>query len=127
MVEMRLLSSRYVFFRKRFLAWIWVPVLLLVYAGPFIQAGHVPPLSFLLSFYLIPTIFVLVALPAGYFIIRKTVLNTVDEVLDADDALVIRNRKQEERIALSDIMNISYSPYLGVQRVTLTLRRPSTF
>jgi len=124
---MRRLSSRRAFYEKRIIPFTWFGVPLLIFAAPFIQTGYVPPLSFFLGFYLIPTVVVVVVLPVGYFVMRKTVLNVVDEVLDAGDALVVKNGNQEERIALSDIVNVSYSPHMGVQRAILLLRRPSIF
>jgi hypothetical protein len=63
----------------------------------------------------------------GYFIMRKLLFDLVDEVLDDGDALVVRNRDQEERIKLPDIINVSYSPFVNPPRVTLLLRNPSLF
>jgi len=39
----------------------------------------------------------------------------------------VTNKRQEERVALSDIMNVSYSPFVSPPRVTLLLRRPGIF
>jgi hypothetical protein len=47
--------------------------------------------------------------------------------LDAGDALVIKFGHDEERVALSDINNVSYSPLVNPPRVTLSLRNPSRF
>jgi hypothetical protein len=58
---------------------------------------------------------------------KKLVFDLVDEVWDDGDALVIRNRGDEERIALSDIKNVSYSPFTNPPRVTLSVRRPTVF
>jgi hypothetical protein len=55
------------------------------------------------------------------------VFDLVDEVWDDGDTLVIKNRAEEERIALSDIKNVSYSPFMNPPRVTLSLRRPTVF
>jgi len=63
----------------------------------------------------------------GYVIMRKFVFDLVDEVWDAGDELVVRNRNQEERIPLSDVINVSYAPFQNPPRVTLTLRRPCRF
>jgi len=60
-------------------------------------------------------------------IFRKLVFDLADEVWDAGDALVVRNRGQEERIALAEIMNVNYSPLVNPPRVTLSLRRPTVF
>ncbi len=58
---------------------------------------------------------------------RALIFDLVDEVWDAGDALVVRNRGAEDRIALSDIKNVSYSPMMSPPRVTLSLRRQSVF
>jgi hypothetical protein len=39
----------------------------------------------------------------------------------------VKNRDQEQRIALVDIKNVSYSPFMNPPRVTLSLRRPTVF
>jgi hypothetical protein len=44
-----------------------------------------------------------------------------------NDVLVIKNRGQEERIALSEIKNVSYSPFMNPPRVTLSLRQRTVF
>ena len=52
----------------------------------------------------------------------------VDEVWDVGDALIVRSRGLEERIALSDIEKVSYQWLIrGSRRATLWLRRPSAF
>jgi hypothetical protein len=63
----------------------------------------------------------------GYWIMQKLTFDLVDEVLDAGDMLVVRSGGQEERVALADIKNINYSPYMSPPRVTLSLRRQTVF
>jgi len=63
----------------------------------------------------------------GYWLMRKLVFDLVDEVLDTGDALIVRNRGREERVALANITNVSYSPFINPPRVTLSLRQPSLF
>jgi hypothetical protein len=63
----------------------------------------------------------------GFFFMKKLVFDLVDEVLDGGDVLVIRNGHLEERVPLSDIMNVSYSQFTSPPRVTLFLRHPSVF
>ena len=53
--------------------------------------------------------------------------NLADEVLDAGNALVVRSGGQEESIALSDIKNVNYSPYMSPPQVTLSVRRHTVF
>jgi hypothetical protein len=75
------------------------------------------------EFVLVPVFMIVV----GYFMMKKLVFDLVDEVLDAGDALVIRNGHLEERVALSDIINVSYSQFVHPPRVTLSLRNPTLF
>ena len=63
----------------------------------------------------------------GYFIMQKLVFDLVDEVWDNSDALLVKNRGQEQRIALGEIKNVNYSPFMNPPRVTLSLRRPDVF
>ena len=62
-----------------------------------------------------PTFLIVALLMAvfGFWFMKKVILNLVDAVLDAGDALVVRCGGQEERIALSDIKNVNYSPYMS--------------
>jgi hypothetical protein len=122
--QMRRLSSRKTFFYKRVFPIIWFGFLAFFMASPFVtplMGGTTSgsPLAFLA----VPALMMLI----GYFFMKKTVFDLVDEVLDGGDVLVIRNSGIEERVALSDIMNVSYSPLVSPPRVTLSLRRPSIF
>ena len=62
-----------------------------------------------------------------FFIFKKLIFDLADEVWDAGDMLVVRNKGQEDRILLSDIINVSYSQFVNPPRVTLMLRTPSLF
>jgi len=121
---MRRISSGMKFFYKRIFPIIWFGFLVLFMAAPFVApmiggSTSGSPLAFLV----VPAIMIAV----GYFIMKKLVFDLVDEVLDAGDALVIRNGHLEERVPLSDIMNVSYSQFVNPPRVTLSLRNPSMF
>jgi hypothetical protein len=63
----------------------------------------------------------------GFFIMKKLVFDLVDEVWDDGDALLVKNRGQEERIPLSGIINVNYSPYVNPPRVVLSLRTSTIF
>ena len=63
----------------------------------------------------------------GYFIMRQFVFDLVDIVYDDGDSLVVRNKNIEDRIPLSNIMNISHMSLSGPPRITLTLRENSKF
>jgi hypothetical protein len=63
----------------------------------------------------------------GYFVMKKLIFDLVDNVMDLDDTLLVKNGNQEDRIALSDIVNVNYSPVVNPPRVVLSLRKPSKF
>jgi len=63
----------------------------------------------------------------GYFIMKKLVFDLADAVFDDGNSLVVRFGNEEERIPLSDIINISYTNMSNPSRVTLTLRTPGRF
>jgi hypothetical protein len=60
-------------------------------------------------------------------LMRKMLWDLVDEVHDCGDALIIKNGDRQERVALSDIMNVSATLLINPPRVTLRLVRPSQF
>src|SRR5689334_574952 len=63
----------------------------------------------------------------GYFLFKKLVWVLADEVRDGGDFLVVRNRGEEVRVDLSNIMNVSASINTNPPQVTLRLVRPSRF
>jgi len=109
------------FFIKRIFPVIWFGFLILfVIAGFFINsAGNTPPLPF----FIIPIMMAVF----GYLLLKKTVFDLADEVSDAEDFLVVRFGKVKDQIALSNIINVSYTVMMNPPRVTLTLRQPCRF
>src|SRR6266568_4606218 len=107
---MRRISSKTTFFYKRVFPVIWFGFLAIFMAAPFVAplvggSTSGSPVAFL-------------AVPAfmmifGYFSMKKLVFDLVDEVLDAGDALVVKNGYLEDRLALSDIMNVDYTQYMN--------------
>ncbi len=73
------------------------------------------------NFILIPIIMTVFV----FFLGKKLMWDLADEVYDCVDSLLIRKHGEEERIALSNIMNVSESTYLNPPRVTLRLVHPS--
>lgn len=63
----------------------------------------------------------------GYIMFRYFIWPLADEVWDDGDTMVVRIGNQEQRIALSEISDVSYSTYKNVPRVTIVLKRPSIF
>ena len=110
------------FFNKRVFPALWFGFLILFIAAPLVAGGSrnaTPPLPFFIG----PVVMIIF----GYFIMKKLVFDLVDEVWDNGDSLVIKNRGEEQRVALSDIKNVSYSPFINPPRVTLSLRRSTVF
>jgi hypothetical protein len=119
---MRLVSSKMTFFNKRVFPVIWFGFLILfIGIALFSGAGRNAPSP--VPFLIVPAIMIVF----GYFMMKKLVFDLVDQVWDDGDALVVKNRGQEQRVALSDVKNVSYSPYMNPPRVTLSLRRPTVF
>jgi len=119
---MRRISSRMTFWYKRVFPIFWFGFLLLFIALPWLlergPAQAVPTM-----FYIVPVLMGVV----GFVLMKRLVFDLVDEVLDDGDALVIRNRGQEERVGLADIVNVSYAQFINPPRVTLLLRNPGLF
>jgi hypothetical protein len=63
----------------------------------------------------------------GYFFFKHMLWDLVDEVYDCGDSLLVRNRGLEEKIPLSNVMNVNVSTFMNPPRVTLKLATPSIF
>jgi|SRR5215475_4519239 len=117
---MHRISSRATFWYKWVFPIIWFGFLAVFMAIGVVMNTRNSGTQFL-PFVILPVLMVLF----GYFIMKKLVFDLVDEVWDDGSALVVRNSGQEDRVALSNIINISYSPLSNPPRVTLMLRQPS--
>ena len=116
------ISSRMTFFYKRVFPIIWFGFLAAITIGPAVigmNTGQTPD----------PMVFIapVVMMVFGFFIMKKLVFGLVDQVLDAGDALLVKNGAQQEQIPLADITNISYVQMMNPPQVTLSLRRPTAF
>lgn len=58
----------------------------------------------------------------GYFLFRKLVWDLVDEVRDGGNYLLVRKGNVEERVALTNVMNVNSSQFTNPRRITLRLR-----
>lgn len=118
---MRRISSRTTFFNKRVFPVIWFGFLAFFVVGSsfaMIAKGELQ-----MAFLFIPSAMAVF----GYFLMKKLVFDLMDEVWDDGDMLIVKNKNEEDRIPLSEIMNISYSYVTNPPRVTLTLRHPCRF
>ena len=69
-----------------------------------------------------------VAMAAIGFVVMKSVIwRLADEVYDQGDFLLVRKGPDEERIALSNVMNVSSSLSTNPPRVTLRFAKPGRF
>ncbi|HZR60474.1 MAG TPA: hypothetical protein VFA80_05960 [Xanthobacteraceae bacterium] len=119
---MKRISSSWTFFHKRVFPLIWFGFCAVFVVLPLLGipiSGRSPPGPFFLA----PAVMILV----GLVIMRKLIFDLVDQVWDDGDSLLVRNRGEEERVALADIKNVNYTPFLSPPRVVLSLRRTTTF
>ena len=63
----------------------------------------------------------------GFVLMKKLVWDLVDEVHDCGDYLLIRRGDEQERVPLSNIMNVSASTNTNPPRITLRLLKPGKF
>lgn len=61
---------------------------------------------------------------AGYLFMRKLLWVLADEVYDCGDHLLVKSRGSEERIELSNIMNVNASMFMNPPQITLRLINP---
>jgi hypothetical protein len=118
---MRRISSQLTFFYKRVFPFVWFGFLAVFIATALVSHPNSSSAP-LLPFLLIPAVMIVF----GFFLMKKLVFDLVDEVWDAGDSLVVRNRGEEQRIALSDVKNVNYQSFSSPPRVTLSLRQPLT-
>ena len=118
---MQRISSRGTFFYKRVFPVFWFGFLALFFMAPLLakkSAGSPPFVVFVVPVFM--AVF-------GYFFMKKLIFDLADEVVDEGDALIVRFGSEQERIPLSEIINVSYSYMQNPNRVTLTLRTPCQF
>ena len=118
---MERLSSKWTLVSKRIFPVVWIAILA-AFAIPFFVARRsgvaVDPVILIAP--IIATVIV-------YFVMKRTVFDLVDEVWDGGDHLLVRNKGLEDRIALEDIMNVSYTMFGNNRRAVLKLRTACRF
>jgi hypothetical protein len=118
---MRRLSSTMTVFYKRVFPVIWLLFLTL----PILALSNVPTRSghhLWPSF--IPTLMIFIV---GVVLYRKLIFDLVDEVWLDGDQLLVKNRGQQARTALADVININASIMTNPRRITVMLRTGSRF
>jgi hypothetical protein len=119
---MRRISSRTTSFTKRVLPPI-VFIVVAFYAASLLYGGLVLHKNTPYLFWVLPAALAVFC----YLVMKFLILDVVDEVFDAGDALIIRNAGREERVALSAIEGVGYARFVNPARVTLRLQGPSIF
>lgn len=113
-----LTSSKMTCFYKRIFPFIWFGFLSVFFLVALVK-GLGSDQTSNLPFLIVPVLMAII----GYRFMKKLMFNLVDEVFDVGDALLVRSGGREERIALADIKNVNYFPYMSPPQVTLSLRR----
>jgi hypothetical protein len=119
---MRRISSKATFWYKWVFPIVWFGFLAVFIAMGVFASVHNDRTP-LMPFIVMPALMIVI----GYFIMKKLVFDLVDEVWDDGAELIVRDKGREDRIALSNIINVSYSQFVNPPRVTLMLRQPSNF
>lgn len=123
---MRRLSSSSTYFYKRIFPVLWFGFLLVFLAIALWGTQHtntsVQPQQ-LVPFLLAPVFMAGV----GFFIFRKLIHDLVDEVWLDGDYLIVKNRGEQRRVALSDVMNVNATTMTNPRRITVMLRTDSRY
>lgn len=113
---MESLSSTMTFTMKRLFPALWFGFL-----GVFLVAGIVSGAWREAPLFIIQPILMAVF---GFFLFRKLVWDLADEVRDGGTFLLIRKGGLEERVLLSNVININVSQFTNPSRISLRLRTP---
>ena len=115
---MKRISSKQTFYLKKILPFFFVAMAVAPVVLTYWQSGKLHPGL------LVPAILIAIVLA---FIYPKLVWGLADEVYDGGDYLLVKRGDLEDRVALSDVMNVSASMMVNPPRITLRLARPSKF
>lgn len=113
------ISSKYLFFFKRGFPLFWFGFLAIFVGLGLMERAYEKDVMFLV----VPCVMAVF----GYFLMKKLVWDLVDEVYDCGDSLLIKNHGEQDRVLLSNIMNVSASTNMNPPRVTLRLVNPGRF
>jgi len=111
------ISSKWTLFHKWMFPVLWFGGLLYFV----ITSVAMAPAETDLMFLIVPVFMAIV----GVVVLKKLVWSLADEVYDCGDTLLVRKGGREERVALSNVINVSVSSMTNPPRITLRLERPS--
>jgi hypothetical protein len=116
---MQQISSKSQFFSKRVFPIIWFGFLgFMMYQAVAWGAFKADPMSLIMPCAM--AVF-------GFFLMKKLVWDLMDTVYDCGDYLLVIKRGEEDKLLLSNIMNVSASTHTNPPRITLRLVRPGKF
>ncbi|HMB43979.1 MAG TPA: hypothetical protein VKM00_08930 [Luteimonas sp.] len=109
---------------KKIFPVVWLGVLAVVVAALVAtMVSKKEPLVHVMPFLIMP----LIMMAVGIILFRTLLWDLADEVSDGGDYLLVRRRGIEDRVALSDIMNVGMSWSTRPPRLSLRLRKPGKF
>jgi len=117
---MKRISSGRTFFYKRIFPLIWFGFLAVFVVN---AMWKIESLEQRWPFVVVPIVMTVL----GISVMKKVIWDLADEVQDGGNFLLIRKGSDEERVPLSNIMNVSASTNMNPRRVTLRLVKPGKF
>jgi len=122
--DMKLISSRMTRVHKVVFPAMWFGFLslffVLMITGQPGDSGRQPPPP-------VPFVIVPIVMAAfGFFFFRKLLWDLADEVFDGGDHLIVERSGVQARIELSNVQNVAWTTMVSPERVTLTLRQPTS-
>lgn len=113
---MKKISSRWTYFYKRVFPVLWFGIIAVVLIAAIASgAAHKAPPALI-----VPVVMAV----AGYFVMKYLVWDLADEVFDCGDFLLVRNGHDEDRVFLSNVMNVAPSVMINPPRIVLRLVTP---
>ena len=113
------ISSKYILFFKRGFPLLWLGFLAFFVVAVLLNGAYEKDPMFLV----VPCLMAVI----GFIVMKKLIWDLVDEVYDCGDSLLIKNRGEEDRVLLSNIMNVSASTNMNPPRITLRLVNAGKF
>jgi hypothetical protein len=111
-------SSTTVFYKYVFpIMWFGLCGLIIVLAVPAVMQNQAP------AFVVLPPIVMTVV---GYILMRALIFDLVDEAFLSGDQIIVRNRREVDQFAVTNILNVD-SSMSNPERITLTLKQPCLF
>lgn len=116
---MKKISSGSTMFYKRIVPVFGLGFLAFFVAIAFAGPAEEPPVLFMV----VPCLMAVI----GFLFMKRFIWDLMDEVQDGGDYLLVRKGSDEERIPLSNVMNVNASTHMNPPRITLRLVKAGRF